>query len=325
VSDGRQEKVRDVLLRRLYDAFFAGQEDVAVGTIREQHGWDERTFWRVLEDMVAEGLVSPPDSGPRCEIKPSGVLDAESRKIVPPRLAATNNCVRALILAKYAETYEAKGREGDRAHGEVLAAVTGETDADAVVVAANHEFLWDAGLLEAGSLGYFMISQGGLAAVREWRRRSDLGERFDALHESLSPQARGRQFQSLFNQLASDAGWRVDESVLGPGEEIDLVLHRQDAFCLVECRWKNGPVSAMEIRDFEGKLRKRSGVQGVFVSMSGYTADAVTEVVAVAGDTPIVLMGPGEVADLFNGRLTLNELLVEKKRSLVLRRKAAWR
>jgi hypothetical protein len=201
-----------------------------------------------------------------------------------------------------------------------------EPGVDEAIAAANHQFLWDGGLIDhPGSIGYFLITRTGLAAVRDWRRQGSLRERFDALRDAPSPQARGRQFQGLFGELARNSGWRVDESVLGPGEEIDIVLNREDAFYLLECRWRHEPVGAKDIRDFAGKLRKRSGVQGVFVSMSGYTVDALHEVEAATGETPIVLLGPTEVADLFGGVIGFNDLLVDKKRSLVLRRKAPWR
>jgi hypothetical protein len=322
-------QIRDELLRRLYVAYFTTEDALMVREVQQQRGWDEAVFWRALDDISAEHLATQLDSGPRFEIQPAGILRVERLKLVPSELASANNRVRPLILAKYAEAYEAQGWQGEWHHREVISAVATESGQDPVLVYANHEFLFELRELQhPRSLGYFKITKLGLATVREWRRRSQLRTRFEELQNwTASPQERGRQFQKLFGQLASDAGWRVDESVLGPGEEIDLALNRDDAFYLLESRWKKEgePVSAKEIRDFEGKLRKRSGVQGVFVSMSGYTVDATDEVERVTGDTPIILLGPGDVADLFSGALGFNDTLTEKKRSLVLHRKAPWR
>jgi hypothetical protein len=202
--------------------------------------------------------------------------------------------------------------------------VSTATSIDSVVVDANQEFLADIMELSRRSAAY-RIASPGLTSLRAWKRRGSFAQAFEALKTSTSPQERGRQFQKLVALLAREEGWRVDEGVLGPGEEIDVVLNRDDSFYLLECRWKGEPVEPKEIRDFTGKLQKRSGVQGVFVSMSGYTQEARNEVEVVAGDSPIVLVGPGEVADLFIGALNFNGMLTEKKRSLVLHRKAPWR
>ena len=170
-----------------------------------------------------------------------------------------------------------------------------------------------------------MITDRALDAVREWRKHTALERAFDALRELMPESRRGRSFQALFGQFARGEGWNVDESEGGSGEELDLVLSNGGLYYILECRWKADPVEAKEIRDFQGKLRKRSGVFGLFVSMSGYTAGATGEAVGGAGDAPTLFVGPGEIADLFARRLDFAGLLSDKRRQLVLRREIPCR
>jgi len=325
-SLGPNAQIRNEVIRRLYEAYFPGQEPVMVRPILQEQGWDERFFWQTLDEMSIEGIIKCYSSGPQYIITPIGILHSEQRNLCPGDLAARNKRVRTRVLEKYADAYEEKGHHHGSHFHEIVRDVAAETEVDEALVGANHQFLFEAGQLEhPGTLGFFMIAQVGLTAVREWRRRTSLLKDFEKLQESVKPQERGRDFQGLFGELARGVGWSVEESVLGSGEEIDLVLHRENIFYLIECRWKTDPVSTKEIRDFAGKLRKRSAVQGIFVSMSGYTGEAVKEVEGTTGDTPMVLVGPEEICALFDEGLDFNELLAQKKRALVMHRKAAWR
>jgi hypothetical protein len=266
-------RARDELLRSMYVAYFTTEDHFKAAEVKQEHGWDEQFFQRALADLAGDHLVKWIDSAPSLEIQPAGIMQAERRGLPPADLLSSNRRVRPLILAKYAEVYEAKGWQGELHYHEAVSAISTETGLPAVLVEANRQFLVEIG------------------------------------------------------ELARTADWRVDESVLAPGEETDLILNRNDSFYMVECRWKkeDDPVSAPEIRDFAGKLQKRAGIDGIFVSMSGYTSDATEWVEGITGQTPIVLVGPGDVVDLFTGTLGFNAMLTEKKRALVLQRKAPWR
>jgi hypothetical protein len=204
--------------------------------------------------------------------------------------------------------------------------VSAETAIDQALVEADHEFLFEAGYLShPGSMGFFVITDHALQAVREWRDHTTLERAFEALRGAAPESRRGRNFQALVGRFARGEGWNVDESEGGPGEELDLVLSNGDLYYVLECRWKAEPVEAKEIRDFQGKLRKRSGVLGLVMSMSGFTAGAKTEAVSGAGEVATLFVGPGEIADLFARRVDFANLLSEKRKKLVLRREISWR
>jgi hypothetical protein len=316
--------VKDELQRRLYEAFFAGQDRLLVREIQREYGWDDRVFWRALEDLSAEHLANGLDSGPNYEITPEGIVAWEARGLAPPALRDSSNKARVAILQKYAAAYEEKGREGDLHGGQVVKEVVADAGLDETLVMANHDFLYNSGNLEhPGSMGFFRIAEVAVEPLRDWSRRTARKERFDALAALDQPAERGRQFEELFAEVAEAAGWTVDPNVRGPGEEIDLVLSRDVTFHLLECRWWSDSVGTKEIRDFAGKLRKRAATVGIVVSMSGFTTDATAEVEGTTGETPIVLFGPQDVTDLFEGRKQLDEMLAEKRRSLIHRR-ARW-
>lgn len=108
------------------------------------------------------------------------------------------------------------------------------------------------------------------------------------------------------------------------GEEIDLVLSDSESFLLGECRWYAERIEPKHIRDFLGKLSKRPGVFGVFVSMSGFTDAAQIEIENAIAATPTVLLGPDDVASLFRQSQAFVTLFAERRRALVVRRRAEW-
>lgn len=325
MTDANTTSIRDELLRRLYVAFFPAQEALSVQDIARERGWEEARVERTLEELSAEGFIRRrPDTGRRYGITPWGALHAERASIAPRDLAVANSRARRLLLDKYAP--HSGGRAPRLHYNEILAAVATIGDIAENLVGANHQLLWDAGQINPGSgTGFFVISYEGKGALQEWRERTALLEAFEALPHAPTPQERGRRFQSLCGRLVARSDWQVEESVIAPGEEIDLFLNRQEAFYLVECRWWNEPVGAKEIRDFAGKLGQRLGVPGIFVSMSGYSADAKQLVENVTSGTPMVLVGPQEVRELFEGVLGFDDLLATKRRALISRRRADWR
>jgi hypothetical protein len=328
IDAGEAALVQEGLLRRFYLAYFPAQEWLAVRDVMRQEGWNEDAMFRALEQMSRDGLVRLRDSGPHYELLPFGVLETERRQLVPADAISTHARIRTAVLAKYAEAYESAGtgERGEKHYREITRAVAAEAAVEEALVVANHEFLFDADYLaHPGSLGFFVITDRALQAVREWRKHAALEQAFETLRDAVPESKRGRSFQTLFGQFARGDGWNVDESEGGPGEELDLVLSNGDLYYILECRWKADPVEAKEIRDFQGKLRKRSGVFGLVVSMSGYTAGATGEAVSGAGEAPTLFVGPGEISDLFARKVDFADLLNEKRKRLILRREVPSR
>lgn len=90
----------------------------------------------------------------------------------------------------------------------------------------------------------------------------------------LTPQARGQQFEVFLRALLDGMDPRI--RIRPDGEEIDGSFAHRDRYLLLEAKWRRDPVPASAIYAFKGKVDgKLAGTLGVFVSMSGYSRDAV--------------------------------------------------
>jgi hypothetical protein len=127
----------------------------------------------------------------------------------------------------------------------------------------------------------------------------------------LSPQTRGREFQKLFAKVLEHQGWQ-QKNVRTSNEEIDIIVYREGQFYLIECEWIKKPVQPKLIYEINGKLSNRPGVQGVAVSMSGFTEGSVKKVLEYTSSQIILLFGPKDAESLIYQTAAF-EVLVEKK------------
>ena len=107
--------------------------------------------------------------------------------------------------------------------------------------------------------------------------------------EEMTPQRRGQRFNQLVADLLGCWGTeRVQANVLGTGE-IDVAFTIDGTRFLLEAKWEAGPVSFDPIAKLSRRISQRlSGTRGVFLSMSGYTADARRD--ALRGQQPDMLL-----------------------------------
>jgi HJR/Mrr/RecB family endonuclease len=90
------------------------------------------------------------------------------------------------------------------------------------------------------------------------------------------------EFEWLVGELFRREGWDVQETGRqdGPDGNIDLELTRDGHHAIVQCkRWTSRLVNVDEVRNFGGTLLREglAGSSGVFVTLSGFTAQARTE------------------------------------------------
>jgi hypothetical protein len=108
--------------------------------------------------------------------------------------------------------------------------------------------------------------------------------RLDALPVSSSSSAkrrRGKQFESVLHDMFLSAGMEPRTSFRPSGEEIDGSFIYRGWPMLLEAKWTKKPIPASVLYQFRGKLDgKLVGTVGMFVSMGGYSKDAVDALVA---------------------------------------------
>src|ERR1700687_5528186 len=90
------------------------------------------------------------------------------------------------------------------------------------------------------------------------------------------------EFEWLVGETFAREGWGVRETGRqeGPDGNIDLKLAKQGKNVIVQCkRWDSRLVGVDEIREFAGTLMREGlgGSNGVFVTLSGFTAAATAE------------------------------------------------
>lgn len=143
--------------------------------------------------------------------------------------------------------------------------------------------------------------------------------------EKLSPPRRGNEFQSLVFRAFELRLWSPEESVRTSNEEIDVIIHKKLRFYLVECKWEREPIGTLPVSHLFEKLRMRSGADGMFFSMSGFTKGAVKAVEDRSSDKLLLLFGKHDIEEMFEEFYAFEDLLETKTRELVSRRVAVWR
>lgn len=95
----------------------------------------------------------------------------------------------------------------------------------------------------------------------------------------MAPVRRGRAFEKFLSNLIKASGLYPSLSFRPTGEEIDGSFWWEGRTYLLEAKWTADPIAASSIYMFKGKVDgKLIGTIGIFISMSGYSDDAVSAV-----------------------------------------------
>ena len=104
------------------------------------------------------------------------------------------------------------------------------------------------------------------------------------LPDDASPNAkrqRGRDFEKFLQALFETEGLKPRLRLRRRGEEIDGSFLLDGRVFLIEAKWHADPLPASVLYEFKGKVDgKLVGTIGIFVSMSGYSKDAVDALTA---------------------------------------------
>ncbi len=92
---------------------------------------------------------------------------------------------------------------------------------------------------------------------------------------------RGFDFERVLKRLLDADGLEPRASYKAKGEQIDGSFYLDGTFILLEAKWHAEPIPASTLYQFKGKVDgKLVGTLGVFISMSGYSEDAVDALTA---------------------------------------------
>jgi predicted transcriptional regulator len=308
------------ILRRLYAIWCQGSERVSLHDVRAETDVADTPFWNIVDEMTHKGLIRARTMGGYYEIDTTGVLEAERTGIAPHDLVESNNRLRERILWLLAEARETRGAFADVHYSQFVEA----TGVNQNNVISNIRVLQDLGLLEDSSMGSFRITHEGIEVSRRLRSLARIAAEFKS-SVNLPPQARGRALQSLLARVIEAQGWQQVESARTSHEEIDVVFSHGREYFLLESKWEKDPIEAPVIREFYGKLSNRVDVKGVIASMSGFSKGAIEQALDYSSSRVILAFGPLDVDELIHGRNTLEDLLNEKYRAIVMSHQLIFR
>jgi len=313
------------LLRELYIERFgpnASRGHFNWRTWAETRGVDERVAMASYQDLSDKGLVEAFALGGYVEITSRGALFAEENGVAPADLVRHHNAVRFAMVDAYTKIYEERGPHAWRDWEKVADdAKIGHPDFH-----LNRTILFDYGYLEGvrpGALREYQATPEGRRWVEQIRGRKARVARLNELQNDpeVAPAARGHELERLLQEHVQTEGWDAERNVRGPGEEHDIVIsHGRDVF-FVECRWRKEKAEAGDLSKLRDRISARAGAMGLFVSMSGFTSGALRDAEDRLERCVMLLFGSKDVSDVLTGVKSFTDLLNERFKLAVSRRK----
>jgi restriction endonuclease len=122
---------------------------------------------------------------------------------------------------------------------------------------------------------------------------SSLIQELAALESSEEAQARGYLFEAFLARLFRQAHYDVfqDPAAARP-RQTDLIVRDDQATYLVEARWRTAPAGSRDIDELHSRLKRTpSGVEGIFVSMSGFVDEALAQIESWRSERLVIPLG----------------------------------
>jgi hypothetical protein len=143
--------------------------------------------------------------------------------------------------------------------------------------------------------------------VDRWRRLiAEYGQLWR--REGHTPQTRGQRFNSMIAELLQCWGIKAVPNVRSAGE-IDVAFTIDGIRYVLEAKWETAKADTGRIAKLQKRVRQRlSGTYGVFLSMSGYTRDALDDL--TDGDRlEVLLLDRDHWEAMLSGLMPPDELL----------------
>lgn len=273
----------------------------------------------ILHPLLESALVLDTGSSFRIALAPHAVQLVENALLQDDPEGLKHRKDREGILLALARVRDEEGSQSLAGLDEL-----GASGIDESTLNVHLEVLAKVGMIKRLGPQAFRITQAGYGESQVVKTRNDLQESFRTI-SGLIPQKRGIEFQRLLGRLLEFQGWRQQEGVKTEEEEIDVVINRGFEYFLFECKWEKDPIGAAVIREFFGKLFKRSQTKGIVVSHSGFTTPAATEAENFFSHRPILLMGPEDIEELVSFKRSFEEIVAERYDLLVTKRISIFR
>jgi hypothetical protein len=147
-----------------------------------------------------------------------------------------------------------------------------------------------------------------------WRDRFRSADQLGATAPVKARRRRGQDFEQILEDMLAEAGLEPRIRFRPDGEEIDGSFFHRGRVLLLEAKWTREPQPASSIYQFRGKVEgKLVGTIGVFISMSGFSKDAVDALVA-GKVLNVVLFDGDDMRAVASGQFGFSDALDRKLR-----------
>ncbi|WP_234535966.1 restriction endonuclease [Streptomyces shenzhenensis] len=140
----------------------------------------------------------------------------------------------------------------------------------------------------------------------------DLKQQFFVMHSATDPHQRGTAFEGFINELFALYDLEPRASYSLKHEQIDGAFIYDTDHYVLEAKWWKEAIGRPLLDVFKSNIeRKGKNTLGLYISMSGYTADAL----AVYGySTPFIAMDGTDFMAVLDQRIRLDELIARKRK-----------
>lgn len=312
------DHLRPILIA-LYKFRYSNQGECNIHVLIEAGKLEREAVWQAINLLEEADWVRMWNVEGKYTVTGRGAVNLERFSIAPRDIALRSQAARDWLIDQLVDNYSSSHREAPVARS-ILYKNDGIIDRDVDLAIGD---CCDLGLIRL-SANDISLLQSGFRYHKERELWKEISELFKQLHTCSTPQKRGIEFQRLFSRLIGMDKWTVEESGKSSNEEIDILVHREREDYLVECKWEQKPTEASQIREFQGKLCNRSGVRGIFASMSGFSQGAVRQVEEQLSQRELLLFGPIDLRMLFERKEAFEDMLTEKHRFMVRRKECLW-
>lgn len=140
----------------------------------------------------------------------------------------------------------------------------------------------------------------------------DLRERFFAMHSATDPHKRGTSLEQFINELFGLYDLEPRASYSLDCEQIDGAFTFNTHDYILEAKWWKEPVGRPLLDIFKTNIeRKAKNTLGLYVSVNGFTGDAIS---VYGYGTPFITMEGMDFMAVLDRRIRLDELIQHKKR-----------
>ncbi|MFJ3777556.1 restriction endonuclease [Streptomyces sp. NPDC090075] len=140
----------------------------------------------------------------------------------------------------------------------------------------------------------------------------DLKQRFFVMYQATDKHQRGRDFEGFINELFALYDLEPRASYVMKYEQIDGAFSFDTDHYVLEAKWWAERIGRRELDVFKANIeRKGKNTLGLYVSVNGFTTDAV-EVYSYS--TPFITMDGLDFMAVLEQRIRLDELMRRKKR-----------